>query len=409
MTVNAPTEPAPHLLDAAAAIASARRAAVADRYASDTLTVEWREIAQLAAIAGPWRELAAHALVANVFYEPAFALAAAPLFGPDAGAVLVWSGTLPRKLIGFFPARIAARRYGMKLPILIGWTHPYAPLGAPLIERDAAEPVIAAWLRYLAGNAQLPELVLLPFLPADGPFATALAVILRRAQMPAAEFNRHTRALLEPRGVRAAYLEHALGARKYREVRRTVRRLAELGALMFTIATEPAAVAAALGDFFVLEAGGWKGEAGTAAACEDDVRAFVEAAVTALAAEGKVAISRILLDGRAIAAAITLRSGDGAWFWKIAYDEALARFAPGVMLTASVTEQLAEDHTIARADSCATADHAVMNRTWSERLSLCDLLIAVRPQAPFARARRLEQLRNVAIAVAKRARKRLRP
>ncbi len=351
-----------------------------------------------------WGELAARALVPNVFYEPAFALAAAPVFGGDAGAVLVWSGTMPRKLIGFFPARVAARRYGMKLPVLVGWTHPYAPLGTPLIEREAAEPVIAAWLAYLAGSAKLPGLLLLPFLPEDGLFAASLAAILRRAQMPAAGFNRHARALLEPHGDRSAYLEHALGARKYRELRRTVRRLAEFGALMFTAASEPAAVAAALEDFLALEASGWKGKAGTAAACDEEIRGFVKDAVTALAAEHKVAINRIFLDGRPIAAAITLRSGDNAWFWKIAYDETLARFAPGVMLTAFVTEQLAEDATIARTDSCATADHAVMNRTWSERLPLCDVLIAVRPQAPFARAQRLERMRGATIVAAKRIR-----
>ncbi len=157
-------------------------------------------------------------------------------------------------------------------------------------------------------------------------------------------------------------------------------------------------------DFLALEASGWKGKAGTAAACDDDVRDFMTSAVAALAAEHKVAIDRILLDGRPIAAAITLRSGDGAWFWKIAYDEAWARFAPGVMLTALVTEQLAGDLTIARADSCATADHAVMNRSWSERLPLHDLLIAVRPQAPFVQAQRLERIRGAAIVAAKRIR-----
>jgi len=404
MTVKAPTEHAPHVFGTAAAIASARRAAVADRYAIDSFFVEWRELSQLEAIADEWRELAARALVPNAFYEPAFALAAAAVFGRDVGAVLVWSGTIPRRLLGFFPARIEARRYGLKLPVLVGWTHPFAPLGTPLIEREAAEPVIAAWLAHLAGNAKLPGLLLLPFLPQHGPFAGALAAILRRAQMPAVDFNRHARALLVPGGDRSAYVERALGPRKYRELRRTARRLGEAGALLFTAATEPAAVAAALEDFLALEASGWKGQAGTAAVCNEEILGFVEAAVTALAAEHKIAIDRILLDGRPIAAAITLRSGDGAWFWKIAYDEALARFAPGVILTAFVSGQLAEDATIARTDSCATADHAVMNRTWSERLPLCDLLIAVRPPAPFARAVRLERMRGATIVAAKRIR-----
>jgi CelD/BcsL family acetyltransferase involved in cellulose biosynthesis len=405
MTVKAPTENAPRVFDTAAAIASARRAAIADRYATESFTVEWRELSQLHSIANEWRELAERALVPNVFYEPAFALAAAPLLGRSAGAVLIWSGTLPRKLLGFFPARITRRRYGVKLPVLVGWTHPFAPLGAPLVEREAAEPVIAAWLAHIAGDRRLPGLLLLPFVPEDGPFAVALAAVIRRSQMPIAAFNRHTRALFAPSGDRPGYVERALGPRKYRELRRTVRRLGEAGAVLFTTATDPTGVARAMDDFLRLEAGGWKGKAGTAAACDGETREFVKAAVAALAAEHKVAIDRILMDGRPIAAAITLRSGDCAWFWKIAYDEAQARFAPGVMLTALATEQFAEDAALARADSCATADNAVMNRTWSERLALCDLMIAVRPRG-FGPAQGLEALRTTVLTLARQLRKR---
>src|SRR5580698_6419333 len=180
------------------AIASARRAAVADRYAANALAVEWRSLSELESIADEWRELAARAIEPNVFYEPAFALEAAKIFGRDAGALLVWSGTSPRRLLGFFPARIETRRYGVRMPVLVGWTHPYAPLGMPLVEREAAEPVVAAWLDHLANDPGLPGLVLLPFLPEDSAFAVALAAILRRARMPAADFNRHQRALLAP-------------------------------------------------------------------------------------------------------------------------------------------------------------------------------------------------------------------
>jgi hypothetical protein len=50
----------------------------------------------------------------------------------------------------------------------------------------------------------------------------------------------------------------------------------------------------------------------------------MQAAVTALAGEGKARIARLCIDGKPIA---TLRSGESAWCWKIAYDESLARFS----------------------------------------------------------------------------------
>jgi CelD/BcsL family acetyltransferase involved in cellulose biosynthesis len=392
----------------ASAIASARRAVLAGRYPVDSLAVEWRTFGELAAIVSEWRELAERALEPNVFYEPAFALAAAPVFAPDAGAMLVWSATSPRRLLGFFPARIERRRYGFNLPLLAGLTHPYGPLGVPLVEREAAEPVVAAWLAHLAADAALPGLVLLPFLSENGAVAAALERILRRAQMPFADFDRHQRALLAPSSERSLYVERALSQRRRKELRRQWRRLGEAGAVALSAAVEPDAVAGAIDHFLALEAAGWKGRAGTAAARGDDLQRFLRKAVSGLAAEGKVTIDRLLVDGRAIAAAILLRSGRSAWFWKIAYDEAFARFSPGVMLSVALTEELVEDTRVMRADSCATADHPMIDHIWRERLPLCNRLVGVRRQAPFAIVRRLESLRSAAIAGAKSVRDSLR-
>ena len=125
--------------------------------------------------------------------------------------------------------------------------------------------MIAAWLAYLTDDPELPGLVLLPFLPANGPFAIVLDAIVRRAQMPFADFNVHQRAQLVPDGDRLFYVERTLGQHKHKELRRYVRRLGDIGALLFTTATELEFVAGAIEDFFKLEAHGWKGKAGTAA------------------------------------------------------------------------------------------------------------------------------------------------
>jgi hypothetical protein len=107
-----------------------------------------------------------------------------------------------------------------------------------------------------------------------------------------------------------------------------------------------------------------------------------------------------------LAATITLRAGETAWLWKIAYNEAARRASPGVQLTLDVTESILADTAIARVDSCATADHPMIDHLWRERLALADLLIA--PSAAgmgqFRIARHLETLRRALIASAKRVR-----
>ena len=82
---------------------------------STAYRAEWRGLADLAPLADEIRALAARAVEPNVFYEPAFMLAAAPVFGAGAGAMLVRSAT--GRLTGLFPARIERPQGGL-VPML---------------------------------------------------------------------------------------------------------------------------------------------------------------------------------------------------------------------------------------------------------------------------------------------------
>jgi CelD/BcsL family acetyltransferase involved in cellulose biosynthesis len=370
---------------------------------SPALRVEWRALGALEAIAEQWHALAERALEPNVFYTPGFALAATPVFGADAGASLVWSAT--GQLLGLFPARIERGPFKR----ITGWTHPYAPLGTPLVDRDEPEAVIAAWLDHLAGDLGLPAHLLMPLVPADGRFAKALDAVLMRSGRRQAAFGQHQRALLAPDGARDGYLDHAISTVRRKKLRRQRRQLEEIAPVTFVSASVAADVAAALQDFLVIEASGWKGLAGTAASSTLPLRRFVEAAVGALAADGYARVDRLMLNGNAIAAAVTLRSGDTGWCWKIAYNEGVARFSPGVQLMLELTERVLAEPAIARVDSCATADHPMIDHIWRERLALADRLIALKPAAvPFDVVCRVEALRRATIAAAKSMRNRLR-
>jgi hypothetical protein len=131
------------------------------------------------------------------------------------------------------------------------------------------------------------------------------------------------------------------------------------------------------------------------------LRRFAEAAVDALARQGQVTVARLTLGSRPIASVVTLRSAGGAWCWKIAYDESLARFSPGVQAMMALTEALLADETVAFADSCATPDHPMIDHLWRERITLADLMIGLRPGGRFAIACRLEAVRRGAIAWAR--------
>jgi CelD/BcsL family acetyltransferase involved in cellulose biosynthesis len=366
---------------------------------------EWRGLAALDSIAGEWRALAARALEPNVFYEPAFMLAAAPVFGADAGAVLV--RTTGGRLAGLFPARIERWR-GVVSAMAVGWTHPFAPLGTPLVDRDEPESIIAAWLDHLSHDSAMPAHLLLPLIPEHGAFAKALDAVLAQEGRRNSAFGRHERALLAPGAAREGYLERAMSASKRKELRRQRRRLEDIAPVTFTTTRGMADIEAALKDFLVLEASGWKGQAGTAIVSDPAIKTFVRSAVGVLAAEGQARIDRLFLNGTAVAATMTLSSGDTAWCWKIAYNEGLARSSPGVQLICDLTESLLTGPEPSRVDSCAGAGHPMIDHVWRERLALSDRLVALRPSwRPFALACLIETLRRSAIAAAKAMRDRL--
>jgi len=369
------------------------------------LTTERRPLAALADIVAPWRALAAGAAEPNVFYDPDFALAAAPVFGRNVEAILVWCAAAPRRLVGLFPFAVAARRYAVKLPLMVGWTHRFAPLGTPLIDRDACPEVVTAFLDHVAGDDALPKLLLLPLLHEAGPVAAALQAAL--APGGCAAFGRHRRAALKPASDRASYLDRAIGRKRRKELRRQRHRLADQGPLSFSLVQAPAAVAPALADFLALEAGGWKGRAGTAIAQHPELRRFVESAVVALAARGEARVARLLRRSQPIACALALTSGNGAWGWKIAYDERFAGGSPGVQLYLDLTAAMLADPAIAFVDSCATPDHPMIDHLWRERLPMADWLMALEPGATFDLACRLEAMRRRAIVLARTLRERL--
>ncbi|MGD9846109.1 MAG: GNAT family N-acetyltransferase [Variibacter sp.] len=370
--------------------------------------VEQRALAHLADIVPAWRDLARRTLEPNVFYEPEFALAAAPVFGSGVVAFLVWSRQEPRRLVGFFPVRVS-RRYGLFPPVLVGWTYPYAPFGAALADRDESEAVIAALFDHIAASPRLPCLLLLPMAPTKGRWTHALASALARRGGRFALFDQHRRALLAPLRNRETYLDRAVSRGKRRELQRQARRLSERGAVVVSQALTPETIGPALETFMTLEARGWKGRAGSAAIMQAAVAAFMRRAVVSLSARASARVIQLSVGERPIAAGIVLRSGDRSWFWKIAYDESEARSSPGVQLTLELTQALLDDETVMQTDSCAVANHPMIDRLWLERLELADHLLQIGPGGGvrFALACYLETLRRALLATAKRLRGRL--
>src|SRR5208283_5101213 len=76
-------------------------------------------------------------------------------------------------------------------------------------------------------------------------------------------------------------------------------------------------------------------------------------------------------DGAPLAMGILFESGDRAYFWKIAFDERFRSYAPGIDLVHRLTGVLAGRDDIALTDSCAIANHPMIDRFWPDRIGVC--------------------------------------
>lgn len=345
-----------------------------------------------------WRALGTAARVRNPFYEAGYALAARAAFG--AGVRLLIVADRPpeapgMRLLAAWPFRVSWRRWGLPLPLLIGWTHGYCPFGAPLLDGTDPEAALAGLLAAPRALG-LPPRLLLPNAPADGPLADLLdAQGARRAR-----FWRHERGLLDVSGrampARAAYLDHLSGQRR-RKLRRARERLEADGAVTLEILDAPHALDGALDDHVALEAAGWKGRAGTGLGQRPDEVAFLRAALADLGGEGRVRVVRLRRADRLLASLILPVTGPEAWVLKIAHDEAQPDAAPGVQLVHRLTEAVLTGpggiDRIDRIDSCAPPDFALGSAFWTERRPIAHLLVEAGRDPLFPMARRLEAAR----------------
>ena len=156
------------------------------------------------------------------------------------------------------------------------------------------------------------------------------------------------------------------------------RQMASMGVLVYKgMGTEPGAVDKWIEDFLALEAAGWKGRAGTAfAVCAAD-RAYFTQLIRNAQVEGRLMALGLYLDGRPVAMKANLLARDGGFCFKICFDDAFAKYSPGVLLE---LENIREAHRMGLVwmDSCADQDHPMIDRLWPDRRQIQTVFLAPR-------------------------------
>ncbi len=344
-----------------------------------------------------WQALAQCAAEPNPFHESWYLLPALRALDPQ-GRVKLLRIEIDGELAGLVPLRAERKYYRWPIPQLGNWVHGNCFLGAPLVAAGLERHFWTALLNWADQNAATALFLHLGVMPLDGPLYRALQLVLADQGRLAGLVHREERAMLCSSQGPQDYFAESLSGKKRKELRRQFARLSELGEVKFERRRDDHRLARWADDFLELEHSGWKGTAGSALASHHATARLFKEALSGAATQGKLERLTLTLNDEPIAMLVNFLTAPGAYSYKTAFDERYARYSPGVLVQRENLDLL--DHGEVRwCDSCASADHPMIDHIWRERRAVGRISIAIGGKlrrAVFARLLRAELGRNPA-------------
>ena len=237
-------------------------------------------------------------------------------------------------------------------------------------------------MRWVSSGHFRPAILDVPEIRIDSRFLQHLREIVAADGLTHIFSDVWARAVFYPMSDADRYLATISTTHHRHEWRRQERRLGEQGSLNYN-ALQPADDASAwIAEFMNLELSGWKGREGSAFASNPAHRRWLLEVGTEAAKRGRLMMSALRLDGKAIAMKLNFLAPPGSYAFKIAYDERYLKFSPGVLLELQNVRQLHAMPEIVWMDSLASANHPLMDRVWAHRTGVLSMLVAPRRVTP---------------------------
>lgn len=350
-----------------------------------------RDPSSMVAVQSEVEELCQDLCEPNVFFEPWFFLPALKHLAPRERLHLLclYETGGRQRLCGFLPLIEGRLHSLLPLKTYEVWAHSQCFRCTPLVRKGYAGEFWTTVLSWLESRPWHRRLLDLQRLPAEGELWDCLQSALRERPSLRTLLYRFETAFLRCDQSYDEALGKAMSKSTRRKLLQQRRRLDKRGRLAFTDLEEGRPLDAVIEQFLKIEASGWKGRMGTALIAKQDEAGFFHDVIHAAYERKRLIFLSLRLDGRMIAAQCGFRTRSGAFEFKVAYDEAFARYSPGILLEMEEMRRMLDPGDPLRAglswvDSCAGPNDGPNYRCWPERRPVvrCRISTAWTPHAP---------------------------
>ncbi|MFX0540908.1 GNAT family N-acetyltransferase [Roseovarius sp. S4756] len=318
-----------------------------------------------------WQALLKRSAEPNVFFAPGVLLPAMRHLsnGKQIRIILIHHPDDTGRLIGVFPVVFCRRFHGLPLRHVTLWLHAHVFVAAPPVDPQFSAIAWRGFLAWARGSGAL--FVNLP-LQVDGPGSPDAVA------GPSLELDRFSRPVFIPDAAGADnYIRTACSPKSRKSWRRQLRRLAEQGRLELRQLGDKDDLTPWVEDFLELEAASWKGKVGTAIASDPNEAAFFREMMGHIHGEGGLHFLGYYLDGRPVSMQCNLFEGGVGYAFKVAFDEEHASLSPGALLELAAVAGFHGRAGLVMVDSCASRDHPLMGRIWTDTRDIRRLILPV--------------------------------
>ena len=256
--------------------------------------------------------------------------------------------------------------------------NPYITSSIPQIDKNHSEEAMAAMIQAMGSTQANGHFWLFKNFMTNGPVGSLLKAHLASQNMPSALSDEYSRPVMTHGETFENHMKTQVSRSRRRGLARNRKRLQELGAVTTRAFTNGDDLDAAVDDFLRIEAAGWKGDQGSALACNENLATFARAAFGSKNTMPAARADMLYLDDKPIAASLSVLSGKTVFTLKTAYDEIYKSFGPGLLLEQDIVESFLSEDWAEMMDSAVTEQPHVLGGMWNSNATVGTMLLCAK-------------------------------